>query len=149
MNVTDFQNTANHSLDSLPIMTAPLLKLAFQILFSPGADRLNDMELQRIQNLSRYLREQTDLIVVLDGHADPRGTDEYNNVLSQERAKAIKAAFLEMGIDTERIVCCGHGASCSSAGKGDLEGYSKERRVDLQILEPGYSKTLRAACNNY
>lgn len=148
MNVTDYQKTAKHPLDSLPMMNAPLLKLAFQILFSPGADRLNDMELQRIQNLSRYLREQTDLIVVLDGHADPRGTDEYNNVLSQERAKAIKAAFLEMGIDTERIVCCGHGASRSSAGKGDLEGYSKERRVDLQILEPAYSKALRTACNN-
>lgn len=147
MNVTENHTTTEHTLDSVPMASAPFLKLAFQILFSPGADRLNEMDLQRIQNLSRYLREQPELIVILDGHADPRGTDEYNNVLSQERAKAIKAAFLEMGIECERIVCRGHGASRSSSGKGDLDGYSKERRVDLQILEPGYSNPLRSACN--
>lgn len=145
MIVTENNTTVEHPLDSVPMANKPLLKLAFEILFSPGADRLNDMDLQRIHNLSHYLRKQPDLVVVLDGHADPRGTDEYNNVLSQERAKTIMAAFLDMGIERERIACHGHGASLSSSDKGDLDGYSKERRVDLQILEPGYSTSLRSA----
>lgn len=145
MNITEYHTHADYPRDSVPMANKPSLKLALEILFSPGADRLNDMDLQRIHNLSRYLREQPDLVVVLDGHADPRGTDEYNNVLSHERARAIKAAFLEMGIENERIVCHGHGASHSSSSKGDLDGYSKERRVDVQILE--YSSPACSACN--
>src|SRR5690606_14699506 len=61
-------------------------KLEFQVLFATGEDSLSSQDSKRIKSLATYLMNNPELKVRLDGHADPRGTDEYNNVLSEERA---------------------------------------------------------------
>lgn len=110
-----------------------LERMTFQVLFATGNDTLNELDRQRIKALADHLHEHPELVVRLDGHADPRGTDEYNNVLSQERAKAVKQALEEMGIAGERIHYQGHGNQFSSAPKGDDEAYQQERRVDITL----------------
>lgn len=110
-------------------------KLTFQVLFATGSDTLTEIDLQRLRALADHLEQNPDLVVVLDGHADPRGTDEYNNVLSQERAKAVKEALETLGISADRIRSQGHGNRFSSAPKGDEDAYRQERRVDI-TLEP-------------
>lgn len=108
-------------------------RMTFQVLFASGADTLNDLDMQRIRVLADHLQANPELVVSLDGHADPRGTDEYNNVLSQERAKAVKHALEELGVPAERISHQGHGNRFSSAPKGDEDAYQQERRVDITI----------------
>lgn len=110
--------------------------MTFQVLFATGADTLNDLDLQRVRILADYLQANPELSVILEGHADPRGTDEYNNVLSQERAKSVKHALESMGVEADRIIHAGHGTSFSSAAKGDEEAYRQERRVDITIAKP-------------
>lgn len=116
-------------------------RMTFQVLFASGADTLNELDKQRIKALADHLHANPELVVKLDGHADPRGTDEYNNVLSQERAKAVKDALEEQGIAAERISYTGHGNRFSSAPKGNEEAYQQERRVDITIDShaPAYS----------
>lgn len=111
-------------------------KLTFQILFATGSDTLSDLDMQRVRVLADHLEHNPDLTVTLDGHADPRGTDEYNNVLSQERAKTIKNALEALGISAERIRYQGHGNRFSTAQKGDETAYGQERRVDVTIEDP-------------
>lgn len=110
-------------------------KLTFQVMFATGEDTLSSVDLRRVKILAYYLEQNPNLIITLDGHADPRGTDEYNNVLSQERAQAIKLALMELGISSHRINTKGHGANQSTAQKGNLEDYAKDRRVDIQIID--------------
>lgn len=116
-------------------------RMTFQVLFASGADTLNDLDRQRIKVLADHLQENPELVVSLDGHADPRGTDEYNNVLSQERAKAVKQALEDLGISAERIRHQGHGNRFSNAAKGDEEAHQQERRVDITLdpQAPTYS----------
>lgn len=116
-------------------------RMTFQVLFASGADTLNDLDMQRIKVLADHLQANPELVVSLDGHADPRGTDEYNNVLSQERAKAVRQALEDLGIPAERISHQGHGNRFSSAAKGDEDAYQQERRVDITIdhQTPAYS----------
>ena len=116
-------------------------RMTFQVLFASGADTLNDLDMQRIKALADHLRANPELAVSLDGHTDPRGTDEYNNVLSQERAKAVKQALEDLGVPAERISHQGHGNRFSSATKGDEDAYQQERRVDITIdrQEQAYS----------
>lgn len=111
-------------------------KLTFQILFASGSDTLNEIDMQRIFALAGHLERNPELVVVLDGHADPRGTDEYNNVLSQERAKAVKDTLETLGVAAERIRHQGHGNRFSTAAKGDEEAYRQERRVDITVELP-------------
>lgn len=109
-------------------------KLALQVLFGTGADTLDEQDTQRIEVLAHHLLRNQDLIINLSGHTDPRGTDEFNNALAMERAKAVAQALTAHGISDERIILQGFGASLSKAVPGQFDQYAKERRVDIEIV---------------
>ena len=114
-------------------------KLTFQILFATGDDSLNELDKQRVGKLAKFLQDNPNLHVQLDGYTDIRGTDEYNNVLSFERAKSINEALIEQGVDAARIKFKGHGSTFASATKGDDAEYAKDRKVMIQLLSEGSS----------
>jgi len=107
--------------------------LEFLVLFPTGNDKLSHQDTQRLNSLSNYMKDNPELRVRLDGHADPRGTDEYNNVLSEERALSVVKALEQRGIEKSRIDYFAHGSSLSSAYNGDLEAYALERKVRIEI----------------
>lgn len=108
-------------------------RLEFMVLFPTGQDQLSRQDINRITSLANYMKNNPDLRVRLDGHADPRGTDEYNNVLSEERALSVVKALTERGINATRIDHYAHGSSLSSAYNGDLEAYALERKVRIEV----------------
>ncbi|MGQ9426851.1 OmpA family protein [Gilvimarinus sp. F26214L] len=117
-------------------------KLEFQVLFHTGADRLTERAEGRVHALADFLQKHPDLTVRLTGYADPRGTDEYNNVLSEHRARAVEDALQELGIEAYRIQRQSFGADRSVAPKGDYEAYAMERRVDIELLSPTLADNL-------
>ncbi len=110
-----------------------LHKLTFQVLFATGSDKLTELDHTRVEKLANYLKAHPNLNVNLDGHADIRGTDEYNNVLSLERAKSVKEALIASGIKSSRITHQGLGSEFAEAEKGDKEDYAKDRKVIIDI----------------
>lgn len=108
-------------------------KLEFMVLFPTGEDQLSRQDINRLDSLATYMQNNAELRVRLDGHTDPRGTDEYNNVLSKERALSVVKALVERGIDPARIDYYSHGSSLSSAYTGDLEAYALERKVRIEV----------------
>lgn len=111
--------------------------LSMPVLFQTGSDKLSPRGRQHVYTLSAFLQKYPQYLVNLDGHADPRGTDEYNNVLSQGRAKAVKSALEIAGIDGDRILVSGFGSSQSTSSKGDLSAYAQDRRVDIDLIVDG------------
>ncbi len=109
--------------------------LEFQILFHTGNDILASNELQRLDELAEFLKSNPQLSIRLHGHADPRGSDEYNNVLSLHRAKNVRYALEARGIDSQRIEDYFYGADRSQAHKGDLDAYAFERRVTIEVYD--------------
>jgi peptidoglycan-associated lipoprotein len=72
--------------------------------------------------------------LLLTGHTDPRGDDEYNMALGGRRASAVKTALGEFGVDAGRV-------DVTSRGEVDAKGtdedtWSQDRRVDIG-LRPG------------
>jgi outer membrane protein OmpA-like peptidoglycan-associated protein len=49
--------------------------------------------------------------IVVEGHTDSRGSEAYNQVLSEKRAQAVRTALVEMGVAGERIEAVGYGES--------------------------------------
>lgn len=109
-------------------------KLTFPILFARGSDRLSDIDTVRVKILAEYLSLNPKLLVNLAGHTDPKGTDEYNNVLSLERAKCIQTELSRLGVDESRITYNGHGSDFSIATIRDYDAYHFERRVDVEMI---------------
>lgn len=93
-----------------------------------------DPEMQPgIHKLANYLKELPEIRVHLDAHADLRGSNEYNRVLSGKRADAVKQLLTQAGLDPKRIQGFAHGESLAVSKEGDTEGYMFDRRVSIQL----------------
>jgi len=117
-----------------------LTRLEFQIMFRTGKDELTELDQKRVAILTDYLNRNPELHVRLDGHADQRGTDEYNNVLAKFRAKTVADTLVEGGVASDRIETYSHGASKSRSTEGDYEGYALDRRVNIEVFDPRTEK---------
>ena len=74
-----------------------------------------------------------DVIVKVDGYADPRGTESENLKLSSDRAEAVRAALMAGGIADSRIVVSAHGEDGVTTPEGDVDGYALNRRVVITL----------------
>ena len=72
----------------------------------------------------------------LHGYADPRGTEDYNEVLSHYRAISVKDALELAGVDYSRISITAHGANRPKTPQDNADTYALERRVDIEIVNP-------------
>lgn len=75
----------------------------------------------------------------VDGYADPRGSDAWNQDLSRRRAQNVAAVLVAAGVTPERLLIEAHGKSEAASADGDLDAYALERRVTvrLQLQDPG------------
>lgn len=78
------------------------------------------------------LKKNPSLDVILQGHTDNIGNDNYNMGLSLRRAKAIKAYLVNKGIDGARIETQGFGASKPMTSNDTEEGRAQNRRVEIK-----------------
>ncbi len=69
--------------------------------------------------------------VVLKGHTDSRGPDQYNMDLSSRRAEAVKAYLVNKGVDASRLTCKAFGESSPIATNDTDQGRALNRRVEL------------------
>ncbi len=116
-----------------------LESLPMRVFFPTNSDQLNTDASSVVDSIAKVLLDNPDVSIELTGHTDPRGNDDYNNVLSQYRAKAVKDKLIEIGVEDYRIDTHGEGENYSKAHKGDREAYALERRVDIDFLTDGNS----------
>ncbi|MEN2992867.1 MAG: OmpA family protein [Bacteroidia bacterium] len=88
-------------------------------------------ELERVYQL---LKEQPTLKVRIAGHTDSFGSDEYNQRLSENRARAVYEYLIQRGISSERLSYIGYGESRPIDTNDTEEGRQNNRRVELEIL---------------
>ena len=69
--------------------------------------------------------------MVIEGHADSVGTEEYNQELSEKRAKAIVEYLVKKGIDPLRLTTKGYGFNKPAAPNDTPENRARNRRVEI------------------
>lgn len=93
-----------------------------------------------LEAIANAMKEHDDILLVLEGHTDSRGSDAYNQDLSDRRAAAVKAKLVEdYGIPLGRISTVGYGESRPIASNDTDEGRARNRRV---IGEMSYTEVL-------
>lgn len=79
-----------------------------------------------------FMRQNSDASLVLEGHADERGSREYNIGLAERRAQAVKQAFAVQGIANSRLRTMSFGEEKpADAGHTELS-WAQNRRVELR-----------------
>lgn len=81
------------------------------------------------------LAEAPDINVEVGGHTDSKGSDRYNQTLSERRAKSVMEYLATQGVGTERMRATGYGESRPVADNDSDDGRELNRRVELTIEE--------------
>ncbi len=112
-------------------------QLQLEMLFKTGEAELTNTGQLRLTALAEFLVANPQIAIRLDGYADPRGDDAYNQQLSLGRVSHVARLLQQAGVDPVRIASFSHGASRSTAGEGDLDAYALERSVKIQLTQGG------------
>jgi len=81
------------------------------------------------------LLARTDIKVEIDGHTDAKGSDAYNQKLSERRAQSVKDYLGSRGVDLTRMTTVGFGESKPITTNETDEGREINRRVELKVVE--------------
>ena len=92
---------------------------------------LNSKSLQTLKSAVSVMKDNQSIRITIAGHADERGTREYNLALGQRRADAVKDYFVLSGIDKNRISVKSYGEERPASFESDEVGYSKNRRAEI------------------
>jgi outer membrane protein OmpA-like peptidoglycan-associated protein len=87
----------------------------------------------RLQQLAAFLKDFPEIRLDIEGHADRRGSDRYNQRLSERRAAAVRAMLTGAGLPAERMRIRAWGERQATAAEGDSEGYPWDRRVSISL----------------
>ena len=90
-----------------------------------------------LDGVAEALTTRADIKVEIDGHTDSKGSDAYNQKLSQRRADSVKKYLLQRGIAGDRMTTRGFGETKPIADNDSDEGREMNRRVELQVTESG------------
>jgi outer membrane protein OmpA-like peptidoglycan-associated protein len=111
--------------------SAVLDGLQGDVLFRTGSAEINPDIAHQIQVIAQAVMKTPSLKVRLDGYTDPRGGDELNMKLSQDRANAVRDLLLAAGVAADALEVNAYGKTQSVAS--DIDGYALERRVRLTL----------------
>jgi len=79
------------------------------------------------------LNRVPDAQIMIDGHASSEGQSEYNDILSENRARAVRNYLISRGVDESRIVTAGHGSRMPNEDL-EFEEMSRDRRVEIKVV---------------
>ena len=104
----------------------------YGIHFDTGKSTIKSESQTTINEISKLLKEQKDLKLIIVGHTDNQGELEYNMTLSQERAKSVVDTLVnDHGISAGRLKHWGVGYMSPMATNRSEDGRAKNRRVEL------------------
>lgn len=101
----------------------------YAILFAFNSAKLENSSKQVLNGIATYLKRAADVNLAVEGHCDIVGQKEYNQVLSQKRANAVRDYLVTKGLAKSRFEPKGYGYSQPIADNMTAAGRAKNRRV--------------------
>lgn len=133
--LTELQHGAQQIKSSLASSAEWLTQgLTLNLMFTTNSAELSQNDHLMISRVSKIVTQHPELKVLLDGYADPRGSDETNMTLSEARTRAVEQAFDAQGVSSSRLIIKAHGESKATTQSGNLDAYAMDRRVSVNFL---------------
>ncbi len=105
------------------------------VLFDFDSAQVNSGERSKLEAVAEYLRANAAVGLVVEGHCDERGSNEYNLALGERRAMAVRAYLVGLGIDAARIQTKSLGEEQPVAMGHDESSWSQNRRAAFGLFQ--------------
>ncbi|SRR5712692_2105631 len=105
-------------------------------LFDFDKSDIRANQMSEVSDIAAYVKQNPSTKVGLDGHADPRGSDAYNQALSERRVNAVREALIKAGVPADKIATGAFGESRLVCSQSTEECWQRDRRVEV-LISPG------------
>ena len=92
---------------------------------------LSSKSIQTLRSIAQVMEDNKDLEITVSGHADERGTREYNLTLGQRRGEAVRDYLLLNGISKNRITVKSYGEEYPLVKGSNESSWAKNRRAEI------------------
>jgi len=102
-------------------------------LFDFDKSDLRSNEESKVSEIKTYMQQNPTVIVGIDGYTDPRGTDKYNQALSERRVETIRSALVNAGVPNSKITTGAFGEMRLKCQEQTQACWQSDRRVEVLI----------------
>jgi peptidoglycan-associated lipoprotein len=103
------------------------------IHFEYDSSKLSSMAKMLLKEKAAWLKGNYSASVIIEGHCDNRGTTEYNLALGEQRASAVKAYLINLGVSAARLNTISYGEEQPLDSHQTEQAFSKNRRAHFAI----------------
>lgn len=119
----------------LVVVTKTKIEIKQTIYFQSGKAKIKPVSFPLLNEVGQALADNPSIKVRIEGHTDSRGSDSYNEKLSDGRAHSVRQYLMGRGIDEDRMVAKGYGEAQPIADNRTNTGRAQNRRVEFVIVE--------------
>ena len=105
------------------------------VYFGYDSSQISPSERAKVEAVADYLRGNSRVGVIIEGHCDERGSAEYNLALGERRALAVRAYLIGLGIDGSKVQTKSYGEENPAAMGHDESSWSMNRRGEFVLYE--------------
>ena len=107
------------------------------ILFECDKAAVRQEEAAKIKEVADFLKQNENVVIRLDGHTDPRGSEGYNAKLSERRVESVRRSLIDAGAPANRIDIAAYGEKRLKCDQKTEECFQLDRRVEVLFGAPG------------
>ena len=100
-----------------------------RVFFATNESVLTTASRETLRKQAAWLRKNSKITIVLEGHADERGTREYNLALGEQRAKTVAELLIINGVSSNKISTVSYGEEKPAVSGSNENSWSKNRRA--------------------
>lgn len=104
-----------------------------RVFFELDSDKLSPDAQAALDENSEIMKEHLDIKVEVQGHADERGTTDYNLALGQKRAEAVRNAMIRKGVGQDRVMAVSFGEEKPAVSGASEAAWAQNRRAEFRI----------------
>ena len=104
--------------------------------FEYDSSVVKSSEQSNLAAVSAYMKGNSTIGLLIEGHCDERGTEDYNNSLGERRSTALREALIAMGVSAENIIPRSFGEYKPVSAGQDESSYKQNRRGEFVVLTP-------------
>jgi peptidoglycan-associated lipoprotein len=106
------------------------------VFFDFDRSAVKPSETAKVEAVASLLKEKPDNKLLVEGHCDERGTEEYNRALGERRALSVREYLTHLGIGAERIRTLSWGEDRPADTNHTEEAWARNRRGEFILLLP-------------